>query len=424
MIFNEIILDKEEMPKKYYNFMSDLDKPMAPPKGDLSVLKKIFGKSILEQETSRERFIPIPEKVREIYSLLGRPTPIYRAKRLEEKLNTPAKIFFKREDVSVVGSHKTNTAIAQAYYNKKDGFTHLTTETGAGYWGSALAVASTLFDLECKIFMVSSSYEQKPYKKYLMKFFGATVYSSPSNQTKYGAKILAKNPNHVGSLGIAISEAIELALQHEKTAYSLGSVLNHVMIHQSIIGQEAIKQMNKIDEFPDSIIACVGGGSNFAGMVFPFMQKKIQQQHEIEFTAVEPVESASLTQGKFEYDYGDSSGLTPLLKMYTLGKDFIPEPIFAQGLRYHGMSPSVSHFVKEGKIKAKAYGQKEVFQAAKIFSEAQGLVPAPESAHAIKEAINQAIECKKTGRKKTILINLSGHGLMDLPGYAKVLGFE
>jgi len=422
MEFNEITLSKEELPKNYYNFMADLDKPMPLPKGDMSILGKVFGKSVLEQEISTERFIPIPQEVREIYSLLGRPTPIYRARRREKKLNTPAKIYFKREDVSVVGSHKTNTAIAQAYYCKKDGFTHLTTETGAGYWGSALAVASTLFDLKCKVFMVSSSYEQKPYKKYLMKLFGAEVISSPSNKTKYGKKILAENPNHVGSLGIAISEAMELAMQDEKTAYCLGSVLNHVMIHQSVIGQEAIIQMQKADDFPDSVIACVGGGSNFSGIAFPFMQKKFSDK-EIEFTAVEPKESASITKGKYEYDYGDSSGLTPLMKMYTLGKDFIPELIFDQGLRYHGMAPSVSHLMHEGKIKAKAYAQEEVFQEAKIFSEPQGLVPAPESAHAIKEAIKQAIECKKTGESKTILFNLSGHGLMDLPGYAEVLKF-
>jgi len=369
------------------------------------------------QEVTQERFIEIPDEVRDLYRL-SRPTPLIRAAMLENALDTPAKIYFKYEGANPTGSHKTNTSYPQAYYNKKAGIKKLVTETGAGQWGSALAMACKHFGLECEVFMVKVSYDQKPYRKTFMKLFGATVHASPTTLTNAGRNVLAKDPDSPGSLGIAISEAIEVAVQRDDTNYSLGSVLNHVMLHQTIIGEEARLQMEIADAYPDIVIACAGGGSNFAGLAFPFLRDKLTGiKKNLEVIAVEPASCPSLTKGKYEYDFGDEAGMTPLLKMYTLGHEFIPPKIHAGGLRYHGMSPAVSLLYNTGAISAKAYDQLEVFDAAQLFAQTEGIVPAPESAHAIKEAIVQALKCKETGEAKTILFNLSGHGFLDLGAY-------
>ena len=420
---NEITLAKDEMPDSFYNILADLPKPLEMPQGNLDVLPKIFAPSLLKQEFSQERFLKIPDEILELYSLVGRPTPLYRAKRLEEKLKTPAKIYFKREDSTVNGSHKINTALAQAYYIAKDGIQNVTTETGAGQWGSALSIACNFFGVKAKVFMVKCSFEQKPYRKYVMKLYNAEVIPSPSNLTEAGRTVLKEDPNHAGSLGIAISEAIETALNSESTVYCLGSVLNHVLMHQTVIGQEAKKQLESIDAKPDVVIGCVGGGSNFAGLAFPFLREQFQKKLDAEFIAVEPVEVPSITKGEFDFDYGDEAELTPLLKMYTLGHKFKASPIYAGGLRYHGMAPLISHLVSLGFIKAQAFGQIECFEAAKLFAETEGIIPAPESSHAIKATIEKALECKKTGEEKTILFNLSGHGLLDLQGYASVFKY-
>jgi tryptophan synthase beta chain len=372
---------------------------------------------LIMQEVTRERFIEIPDEVRDLYRL-SRPTPLIRAAMLENALDTPAKIYFKYEGANPTGSHKTNTSYPQAYYNKKAGIKKLVTETGAGQWGSALAMACKHFGLECEVFMVKVSYDQKPYRKTFMKLFDATVHASPTTLTNAGRNVLAKDPDSPGSLGIAISEAIEIAVQRDDTNYSLGSVLNHVMLHQTIIGEEARLQMEIADAYPDIVIACAGGGSNFSGLAFPFLRDKLTgTKKNLEVIAVEPASCPSLTQGKYEYDFGDEAGMTPLLKMYTLGHEFIPPKIHAGGLRYHGMSPAVSLLYNIGAISAKAYEQLEVFQAAQLFAQTEGIVPAPESAHAIKEAIVQALKCKETGEAKTILFNLSGHGFLDLGAY-------
>jgi len=423
---NKIILNEKELPKKWYNINSDLPVPLPEPKNpeekdNISKLPQMFSSGVLEQEMSMERWIKIPKEIREIYKRIGRPTPLFRAKGLEEMLDTPARIYYKREDYSPTGSHKLNTAIAQAYYAKKDGAERLTTETGAGQWGSALSLACSLMGLECKVYMVRVSYNQKPYRKTIMQIYGAEIVPSPSTDTEFGRKILKENPEHPGSLGIAISEAIEEALQNEKAYYSLGSVLNHVLLHQTVIGLELKKQLEIAEETPDILIGCVGGGSNFGGTILPFVKDKIDGKLDCEFIASEPVACPTLTQGEYRYDYGDTAGMTPLLKMYTLGHDFIPPSVHAGGLRYHGMAPQIALLVKENIVKARAVSQKSVFESGVKFAKAEGVIPAPETCHAIKVAIDEAKECKKTGKEKTIVINFSGHGLLDLQGYEDYL---
>lgn len=426
-----IFLEQKQIPTHYYNIMADSPVPMDPPlhpgtkqPAGPQDLSAIFPMALIEQEMSRERFIEIPDEVRDLYRL-SRPTPLIRAANLENYLDTPAKIYFKYEGANPTGSHKTNTSYAQAYYNKKAGIKKLVTETGAGQWGSALAMACKHFDMECEVFMVKVSYNQKPYRKTFMKLFGATVHASPTDLTQAGKAVLAEDPDSPGSLGIAISEAIEVAVQRDDTNYSLGSVLNHVMLHQTIIGEEARIQMEMAGDYPDIVIGCAGGGSNFAGLAFPFLRDKLNgTKKNLEVIAVEPASCPSLTQGKYEYDFGDEAGMTPLLKMYTLGHKFIPPKIHAGGLRYHGMAPTISLMYNIGAISAKAYNQLEVFNAAQIFAQTEGIVPAPESSHAIKEAIEQAIKCKESGEAKTILFNLSGHGFLDLGSYEMYLENE
>ncbi len=419
----KIILDENDIPKKWYNILPDMPTPLSPPlhpgtkepigPKDLSPL---FPMELIKQEVSQERFIPIPDEVRDIYAL-WRPSPLFRAHHLEKELKTPAKIYYKYEGVSPAGSHKPNTAIAQAYYNMKEGIERLSTETGAGQWGSALALATTLFGLECTVYMVRVSYQQKPYRKSLMQLWGAKVIPSPSSRTNAGKKILSKEPDSPGSLGIAISEAIEDAGGHDNTHYSLGSVLNHVMLHQTVIGLEAKEQLATVEDYPDYIIGSVGGGSNFAGLSFPFLMDRLSGKKQVEAIGVEPTACPSLTGGEFRYDFGDTVGLTPLLKMYTMGHEYIPPSIHAGGLRYHGDSPIVSQLYEDKVINAVAYDQTDVFRAGVTFARSEGIVPAPESSHAIKCAIDKALECKKSGEEKTILFNLSGHGHFDMSAY-------
>ena len=429
MSHNKIVfLNQSQMPTHYYNVLADIpvqmDTPLHPatkqPIGPQE-LSAIFPMELIKQEVTQERFVEIPDEVRDLYKL-SRPTPLIRASNLEKALDTPAKIFFKYEGANPTGSHKTNTSYPQAYYNKQAGIKKLVTETGAGQWGSALAMACKHFGMECKVFMVKVSYNQKPYRKTFMKLFGAEVHASPSELTNAGRNVLNNDPDSPGSLGIAISEAIETAVQRDDTNYSLGSVLNHVLLHQTIIGEEARIQLEVSDEYPDVIIGCVGGGSNFAGIAFPFLRDKLSGlKNNLEVIAVEPASCPSLTQGKYDYDFGDEAGMTPLLKMYTLGHDFIPPKIHAGGLRYHGVAPSISLLYNLGVITANAYDQIEVFEAAQLFAQTEGIVPAPESSHAIKEVIEQALRCKETGERKTILFNLSGHGFLDLGSYEMFL---
>ena len=416
------------MPRKWYNILPDMPTPLAPPlnpatKEPISPtdLEAIFPKSLIAQEMSPENYIDIPEEILDSYLMVTRPSPLQRAVRLEEKLKTPAKIYFKREDLSPAGSHKTNTALAQAYYNMKEGVEKLTTETGAGQWGSALSLACNHFDLKCQVFMVRASYDQKPYRREVMRLFGSEVNPSPSEITEFGKKLLAENPDHPGSLGIAISEALESCVKDGKAKYSLGSVLNHVMMHQTIIGQETMLQFQKLGEQPDHLVGCVGGGSNFAGFTFPFVGQKLKKKLDADFVAVEPKVVPTLTGGKYEYDFGDTAEMTPLLLMYTLGHAFVPSPIHAGGLRYHGAAPTVSALVKEGVIRAVSYEQKEVFDAAAMFARAEGIIPAPETSHAIKAAIDLALEAKEKKEEKIIAFNFSGHGLLDLAGYQQYL---
>jgi len=424
----KILLDEKEIPTHYYNVLADLPFKLSPPINPATGkpvtpddLALIFPTALIEQEMSNERYIEIPEEVREIYKLY-RPTPLYRALRLERALNTPAKIYYKYEGASPPGSHKLNTAIAQSYYNKKEGVKRLTTETGAGQWGSALAFACNLFGLECKVYMVKSSYEQKPYRRILMETWGAKVVPSPSQDTKVGRDILAKDPNSPGSLGIAISEAIEDTVTHKNTKYSLGSVLNHVLLHQTIIGQEVKKQMEKAGDYPDILVGCVGGGSNFAGVFFPFLKDKLEGKvPSLRIICAEATACPHLTKGLYKYDFGDTACTTPLLKMYTLGHTFVPAPIHAGGLRYHGMAPIVSALYDRKIIEAVAFKQNEVFEAAVKFARAEGIIPAPESAHAIKAVIDEAKKCKELGKSKVILLALSGHGHFDLAAYDSYL---
>ncbi|MCE5251546.1 TrpB-like pyridoxal phosphate-dependent enzyme [bacterium] len=425
---NQINLPSTEMPKQWYNIVAEMlpDNPPAPPMNAVTNkpagpadLLPVFPMGVLEQEMSPERWIDIPEEVMEILSI-WRPTPLVRARRLEEYLGTPAKIFYKNESVSPPGSHKPNTAVAQAYYNKREGIKNITTETGAGQWGSALSFACNMFGIKCTVFMVKVSYEQKPYRKSLMHVWGAEVIPSPSNRTDAGRKMLAIDPDCPGSLGIAISEAVQEAVADEKTKYSLGSVLNHVLLHQSIIGLESIRQFKMIDDYPDVVIGCVGGGSNMAGFTFPFLGQRMRGEAKkpgIRVVAVEPTACPTLTKGVYAYDFGDQAQMTPAMLMYTLGHDFIPAGIHAGGLRYHGDSPLLSKLVHEKEIETVAFHQNECYEAAVTFARTEGLLPAPETSHAIRAAINEALACKKTGEKKTIAFNYSGHGHFDLGGY-------
>jgi tryptophan synthase beta chain len=371
---------------------------------------------LILQEVSQEREIEIPEAVRDVYRQ-WRPSPLYRARRLEQALDTPARIYYKYEGVSPVGSHKPNTAVAQAYYNKQEGVKRLATETGAGQWGSALSMACAFFGIECKVFMVRISYDQKPYRRGLMEAFGAQVIPSPSNETNSGRAVLAEHPDSTGSLGIAISEAVEVAAQDPETKYSLGSVLNHVLMHQTVIGLEALEQLEMAGDYPDILVGCTGGGSNFAGLVFPFIGRKLRGEADVRAVAVEPSACPSLTKGRFAYDFGDTGHLTPLVKMHTLGSTFVPAGIHAGGLRYHGMAPLVSHLLDLGQIEATAYNQLETFAAGVQFAQAEGILPAPEANHAVAAVIQEALRCKEEGVGKTILFNLSGHGHFDIQAY-------
>ncbi|MEI6083509.1 MAG: TrpB-like pyridoxal phosphate-dependent enzyme [Verrucomicrobiota bacterium] len=420
-------LTQEQIPTHWYNVLADVPVPLPPPlhpgtKQPVTpdMMTAMFPENLVAQEMSTDRWIEVPAPVREAYAL-WRPTPLLRAVRLEKALQTPAHIYFKYEGDNPCGSHKPNTAIPQAYYNKLAGTKRLATETGAGQWGSSLSMACRLFGLDCRVYMVKVSYHQKPYRRLLMHTWGAVVHASPSPYTDYGKKLLAENPDNPGSLGIAISEAIEDTVKHPGTKYALGSVLNHVCLHQTVIGQEAIQQMEQAGEEPDVVIGCAGGGSNFAGIAFPFVRGKLINKKKTRILAVEPSACPSLTKGELRYDFGDTAMTTPLMMMYTLGHDFMPPEIHAGGLRYHGMAPTVSHLRKLGLIDTVAYPQSKVFEAALQFAQTEGIVPAPESAHAIRAAIDEAIEAREEGKKRVILFNLSGHGLLDLTSYEAFL---
>ena len=427
----KITLSESEIPEYYLNIAYYLkkylgrlpDPPLHPgtkqPVGP-NDLAAIFPMGLIKQEVSLEEKILIPEEIRELYKLY-RPTPLIRARRLEKFLDTPAHIYYKYEGANPTGAHKLNTAIAQAYYNRKEGVKTLATETGAGQWGSALALAANFFGLKLVVFMVRVSFDQKPFRKTVMEMYDAEVFASPSNKTEFGKKILKTKPDHPGSLGIAISEALETVVKNKGYKYSLGSVLNHVLLHQTVVGLEAKKQMEKAGEYPDIVIGCVGGGSNFAGLAFPFMVDKLSGGRKTRYIGVEPASCPSLTRGKYQYDFGDTANMTPLLKMHTLGSDFVPPPIHAGGLRYHGMAPLISFLYNEKLIEAIAYEQGPVFQAGLDFARCEGIIPAPESCHAIKSAIDEAIKAREERKKKVILFNLSGHGLLDLNGYDKFL---
>jgi len=422
----KIVLEEREIPKAWYNIMADMPNLPAPglhpqTKEPLKPqdLEAIFPPALIEQEMTTQRWVAIPDEVRELYTL-WRPSPLYRAHRLEKALKTPARIYYKYEGVSPSGSHKTNTAIPQAYFNKQAGIKRLATETGAGQWGSALSYACSVFDLECTVYMVRVSYEQKPYRKSLMQVYGADVVPSPSPRTEAGRKALEKDPDSLGSLGIAISEAVEDAAGRSDTNYSLGSVLNHVCLHQTVIGLEAKAQLEKVGDYPDVVVGCCGGGSNFAGLAFPFLADKIAGK-EIRAVAVEPTACPTLTKGHFAYDYGDSAGLTPIMMMYTLGHNFVPPGIHAGGLRYHGDSALVSQLYHDGLIEAIAVPQRGVFEAAVLFAQTEGILPAPESAHAIRGAILEAERAREEGKEKAIIFCLSGHGHFDLTAYENYL---
>ncbi len=417
------LLGEDRIPKAWYNLAADLPTPLPPPlhPGTMQPitpddLAPIFTPVIIEQEMSSERWIEIPKPVREIYQM-WRPAPLIRARRLEKALDTPAKIFFKYEGVSPAGSHKPNTSVAQAFYNKEAGVKRLTTETGAGQWGSSLAFAGSLFGLDVEVYMVKVSYGQKPYRRALMETYGARCIASPSTLTASGRAILEKDPDSTGSLGIAISEAVELAAQRDDTKYALGSVLNHVLLHQTVIGEEAMLQLADADAEPDVVIGCAGGGSNFAGIAFPYIREKLAGRSKARIVAVEPASCPTLTKGRYAYDFGDTGHLTPMVKMHTLGSTFIPPGFHAGGLRYHGMAPMVSHVKELGLVEARAYAQTECFAAAAQLARAEGIVPAPESSHAVRAAIDEALRCKAEGKSETILFCLSGHGHFDMQAY-------
>ena len=426
----KILLDEDEMPTHWYNIVPDLPTPPPPPlhpgthqpigPDDLAPL---FPMELIMQEVSQESYVEIPAEVRDIYRA-WRPSPLYRARRLEAALGTPARIYYKYEGVSPAGSHKPNTAVPQAYYNAKQGVKKLTTETGAGQWGSALSYACALFGMECEVWQVRASYDAKPYRRSLMEVWGATVHPSPSDLTASGRAILESNPDSTGSLGIAISEAVEVAAGDPDTKYALGSVLNHVLMHQTIIGEEALLQLKKAGETPDVLVGCTGGGSNFGGLSFPFIREKLAGNMNPEIRAVEPAACPSLTKGIYAYDFGDTAGMTPLVKMHTLGHDFVPDPIHAGGLRYHGMAPLVSHLYELGIMTATAIQQTECFAAAVQFARTEGILPAPEPTHAIAECIREANRCTETGEDKVILMALCGHGHFDLASYDAYLAGE
>ena len=419
----KILLDESEMPTSWYNIVPDLPTPPPPalhpgtqePAGP-DDFAPLFPMALIMQEVSQDRYIEIPEEVQEVYRL-WRPSPLFRAHRLEKVLDTPAKIYYKYEGVSPAGSHKPNTAVPQAYYNKAEGVRKLTTETGAGQWGTALAFACSLFDMECEVWQVAASYRQKPYRKAMIETFGGTIHSSPSDLTEAGRAILAADPDSPGSLGIAISEAVEMAAPHADVRYALGSVLNHVLMHQTIIGEEALKQLAKVGDTPDVIIGCTGGGSNFAGLAFPFMREKMAGNMAPVIRAVEPAACPSLTKGVYAYDFGDTAGMTPLMKMHTLGHDFIPDDIHAGGLRYHGMSPLISHIYELGMMEAISIGQTECFQAGVQFARTEGIVPAPEPTHALAATVREALACRESGEEKVLLTALCGHGHLDMAAY-------
>jgi tryptophan synthase beta chain len=416
-------LDERDIPKFWYNIASDL--PVAPPPvlhpgtrrpigpDDLA---PIFPAAVIEQEVSTEREIEIPEPVREVYRQ-WRPTPLYRARRLEQALDTPARIYYKYEGVSPAGSHKPNTATAQAFYNRREGVKRITTETGAGQWGSALSIAGAFFGVEVEVFMVKVSFEQKPYRRTFMESFGASCIASPSDLTESGRAILRDHPDSTGSLGIAISEAVERAVHREDSKYALGSVLNHVLLHQTVIGQEAQRQLELADDAPDIVVGCTGGGSNFAGIAFPFLGRQLRKGGNVEFIAVEPAACPSLTRGRYAYDYGDTAHLTPLVKMHTLGSTYVPPGFHAGGLRYHGMAPMLSHITNLGYIKPRSYPQLACFEAGLLFARAEGILPAPEANHAVKGAIDEAVRCREEGISRCILFNLCGHGHFDMQAY-------
>jgi tryptophan synthase beta chain len=419
-----IVLPQSRIPSHWYNILADMPAPMPPvlhpgtrqPIGPAD-LAPLFPMELIKQEVSGERYIPIPDEVRDIYRL-WRPTPLIRAVRLEKALDTPAHIYYKYEGASPSGSHKLNTSVPQAYYNKQEGIQRISTETGAGQWGTALSIAGDFFKIAIEVFMVKISYQQKPYRRSIMQTYGASVTPSPSDRTNSGRAILARNPNSTGSLGIAISEAVEVAATSGGTVkYSLGSVLNHVMLHQTVIGQEAIEGMAEAGEYPDVVIGCVGGGSNFAGLAFPFLHRNLTEGRQTRFIAVEPTSCPSLTRGPYRYDFGDTVGLTPLVKMYTLGHDFEPASIHAGGLRYHGMAPTVSLLTSTGHIEPRAYGQNACFEAGLLFARQEGIIPAPETTHAIRAAVDEALAAREKDEKKVILFNLSGHGHFDMAAY-------
>lgn len=419
-----VFLSQDEIPTSWYNVQADLPEPLPPPLNPATLepmspepLFRLFAKELVAQEVSRERWIPIPDEVQEAYRWLPRPTPLMRAFKLEQYLKTPAKIYYKWEGVSPAGSHKPNTALAQAYYNKKEGAERLVTETGAGQWGSALAMSSAYWGLKCRVYMVAASFRQKPGRKIMMETWGAECFSSPSKNTKFGKALLEKDPNDPGSLGIAISEAIEDTLSDENSRYALGSVLNHVLLHQTVIGLEVKKQLELIDVKPDVMVGNIGGGSNFGGFSLPFVGDKLNRKNEIDFVACESKAVPHTTKGKYAYDFGDTAGTTPLLKMLTLGKDYKNPPIHAGGLRYHGMAPIISYLIEKKYMRSVAFTQNEVFEAGTIFARAEGIIPAPESAHEIKFVIDEALRCKQTGEAKTIVFNNSGHALLDLTAY-------
>ncbi|MFI0407792.1 TrpB-like pyridoxal phosphate-dependent enzyme [Actinomadura sp. 3N508] len=425
----KILLDESRLPRRWYNVVPDLPAPPPPPLHPATReplgpadLAPLFPMDLIEQEVTTERYVDIPEDVREVYRL-WRPTPLIRAHRLERALGTPARIYVKYEGVSPVGSHKPNTAVPQAYYNARQGVRRLTTETGAGQWGSALAFACAQFALDCEVWMVRASYDQKPYRRSMMQLYGAKVHASPSPLTASGAKILADDPDSPGSLGIAISEAVESAAP-EDTRYALGSVLNHVLMHQTVIGEEALEQLASVGDVPDLIVGCTGGGSNFAGLFFPFLREKLAGRMDPVVRAVEPEACPSFTRGRYAYDFGDTAGLTPLLKMHTLGHDFVPDPIHAGGLRYHGMAPLLSHMYELGLFEAEAKPQRECFEAGLLFARTEGIIPAPEPTHALAAAVEEARRCVETGEPKVILTALCGHGHLDMAAYDRFLSGE
>jgi len=423
----KFLLDERSLPESWYNVIPDLPFELAPPLNPATrepvgpeAFAEIFPEEIIRQEVTAEPFVPIPEEVREIYAL-WRPTPLFRARRLEKTLDTPARIYYKYEGGSPTGSHKPNTAVPQAYYNRQEGVARLTTETGAGQWGSSLAFACRQMGLDCTVYMVRVSHEQKPYRRIMMETYGATVHASPTDLTQAGRNILEEDPASPGSLGIAISEAVEDAATNEDAKYSLGSVLNHVLLHQTIIGQESLKQIEMAGEYPDVVVGCVGGGSNFGGIAFPFVRENLVGDKGTRIIAVEPASCPTLTKGRFVYDFGDTAGTTPMMKMYTLGHSFVPPGIHAGGLRYHGDSPIVSALVDEGLVEARAYAQNPTFEAGVLFARAEGIVPAPEVTHAIKATVDLALEARGAGEEKIILFNLCGHGHFDLSAYEQYL---